>query len=1025
MKRYLLILLLFVSVSGAAQAPNIIYGKDVVISTRDTSSSELTIKNSTRNINGFLKNIGGGKTTFKIPTQNEIASLPDSLLARYTKSQSDARYKHIGYSPSWEEISGTPSNFNTTYALSNDLKDSIQERLRIVNVKSYGALGNGVADDRAAIRAAATYAEQNGLTLYFPSGIYNTSGNFTSMSSRTNTNSFSILFGDNVKIKVVDTTNFESSSIRSLFFYVTNTRGHSFTITGGDVEIDGNNYINQAIVASSTVQNGSLKINCTSLKIKNLWSSSVSNSGTHAIYVAGNYDLVDIRNVIIDSISRASSLNTSSATQAILIASQLGKTIIDNVIVKNIGSTSLTQDCDGIVLRGVIGGSFDFVGGDFTIQNSYILNSRGRAIKAQSSNVKVYNTRIEQTDLQTFNSVNSIDFQVGNGIVDGCTFVYGAGTLGSSFSSIAFQERVRFIDLVSRATNNTVLSKSQYDQFAVVISSANTSASADITFYNNKILPYDTTITNILTRGFVEFTADHLLAMPPSSKWSFTIKNNIAYTGAYLLCHTGYFGGDLSNKLQFDISDNKNYGAGLQVFHPISGNRINNVRKYRIKNNIGWSNYLFDWTVNLNVGSTMPDNEFLVSVGNTTFINAPTGMPASGVATIQVGDSSSIGQSRRILIGDSSFHFFSLANNWVRQPTSLSSLLTRNDSLLGGYTTWSLTKKKIDSLGAAKQNLITNPVTGTGTPGRIALWGSSSSIQGNSNLTYDNASLRLILGSTFGSLPDGVGSSFDPNFNVTTPSGVAGISVLVNDGTNNRRAGLFVDQTNAVWGLSSSHSSGAIPFVLRVGGAERLRVTTAGNIGIGNLGANARLEVTATTGEVFRADAAGGAFRIVANQTGVNTQGIFSHTGTAAVSSSITASSLIRSGGTSTQALIADGSVQTLTSGTYVPTATNINNTSSITADSAQFTRVGNVVTVSGRIRFTNALTDNSQIALTLPVSSSFTNVRQAAGTANDWVAEKVGIIRARESNTTVMLEIKGLNSSAYDIYYTYAYRIL
>jgi hypothetical protein len=57
------------------------------------------------------------------------------------------------------------------------------------------------------------------------------------------------------------------------------------------------------------------------------------------------------------------------------------------------------------------------------------------------------------------------------------------------------------------------------------------------------------------------------------------------------------------------------------------------------------------------------------------------------------------------------------------------------------------------------------------------------------------------------------------------------------------------------------------------GGAERLRITSGGNVGVNCTATNAKLEVVATTGEVFRADAASGAYRIVATQTGVNMNG--------------------------------------------------------------------------------------------------------------------------------------------------------
>uniref|UniRef100_UPI003F6A023F hypothetical protein n=1 Tax=Sediminibacterium sp. TaxID=1917865 RepID=UPI003F6A023F len=130
MRKYFLILLLFISAAGLSQtAPNIIYGKDVIIQTRDTSSAELTIKNSTRNVLGYFKNIGGGKGQYTLIPQVDITALPDSLLARYTKTQADARFKSISYIPDWVDITGKPANFSTTYALSNDIQDSLLNKV--------------------------------------------------------------------------------------------------------------------------------------------------------------------------------------------------------------------------------------------------------------------------------------------------------------------------------------------------------------------------------------------------------------------------------------------------------------------------------------------------------------------------------------------------------------------------------------------------------------------------------------------------------------------------------------------------------------------------------------------------------------------------------------------------------------------------------------------------------------------------------------------------------------------------------
>jgi hypothetical protein len=79
---------------------------------------------------------------------------------------------------------------------------------------------------------------------------------------------------------------------------------------------------------------------------------------------------------------------------------------------------------------------------------------------------------------------------------------------------------------------------------------------------------------------------------------------------------------------------------------------------------------------------------------------------------------------------------------------------------------------------------------------------------------------------------------------------------------------------------------------------ERLRITSGGNVGINCTGTNAKLEVVATTGEVFRADAASGAYRIVATQTGVNMQGKLNFASLPTSASGLVAGDVWNDGGT-------------------------------------------------------------------------------------------------------------------------------
>ena len=79
---------------------------------------------------------------------------------------------------------------------------------------------------------------------------------------------------------------------------------------------------------------------------------------------------------------------------------------------------------------------------------------------------------------------------------------------------------------------------------------------------------------------------------------------------------------------------------------------------------------------------------------------------------------------------------------------------------------------------------------------------------------------------------------------------------------------LFVDAANNRVGIRQA----APTHTFQIGTTD-LVFTSSGNLGINNAATNAKLEVAASSGEVFRADAAAGAARIVADQTKVTVGG--------------------------------------------------------------------------------------------------------------------------------------------------------
>jgi len=116
---------------------------------------------------------------------------------------------------------------------------------------------------------------------------------------------------------------------------------------------------------------------------------------------------------------------------------------------------------------------------------------------------------------------------------------------------------------------------------------------------------------------------------------------------------------------------------------------------------------------------------------------------------------------------------------------------------------------------------------------------------GNAN---PQSALQVGAGAGSSSFPDGAGGTYRPQIMNSQTSGVAGMGVNVNDGTNNRRASLFVNQTDGVWGLGQSYTTGSIPFVITDASAERLRIDTHGNVGIATASPSLTLEVNGTAG---------------------------------------------------------------------------------------------------------------------------------------------------------------------------------
>ena len=118
---------------------------------------------------------------------------------------------------------------------------------------------------------------------------------------------------------------------------------------------------------------------------------------------------------------------------------------------------------------------------------------------------------------------------------------------------------------------------------------------------------------------------------------------------------------------------------------------------------------------------------------------------------------------------------------------------------------------------------------------------------------------------------------------------------------------------------------------------------------------------------------------------------------------------------------------QYIASGTYTPTANSFTNVTAATPSTFQWIRVGNVVTVSGvlQIQTTAGANTFTNLNLSLPIASNFTNITNCAGTgarASGGTIEEPIIVVGDTTNDAVALSFYATTSSnqTASVHFTY-----
>lgn len=116
-------------------------------------------------------------------------------------------------------------------------------------------------------------------------------------------------------------------------------------------------------------------------------------------------------------------------------------------------------------------------------------------------------------------------------------------------------------------------------------------------------------------------------------------------------------------------------------------------------------------------------------------------------------------------------------------------------------------------------------------------------------------------------------------------------------------------------------------------------------------------------------------------------------------------------------------------SGTYTPTLTNVTNIAASTAYTCSYMRVGNVVTVSGRLNIDpTSATTASELGISLPIASAFTSITECGGTGaiySTTTEVSSGGISADAANDRAAFRFVSGGTAARDYSFTFTYKVI
>lgn len=492
------------------------------------------------------------------------------------------------------------------------------------NVKDYGAIGDGLTDDRTAINLAfqACFDAGSG-TVFFPAQTYYISDSIGNDDYAGNTQTINItVLGETGTVINCNPSVYGNHAIYLRF-------QDAKQIIVKNLKINCNTKVAAGISATTATFADRIIIdNCTVENVHAVDNASVTTSVLPIFVQSDGWGYVcSVTNCIVNNVTRD---KTGLACQAIAIRG-FASTMVSNNTVNNVRHSGISGDkvdADGIVVFSHQDGSLNYEKSATTVVNNHIRNCEGRFIKLQTNGTALVqgNDMSLSGSLELIANFRGVDSQVGDATIDSNTVRIGTGWSGGSSASLFVPQPPTLANqdysneaFFQRVTKNNVEVQQAMPYFTIPsMPAAGVTANHFVEIADNFVnFPISPAAANN-TVAFSHFAYLSSGPTPADTNGTVTWKINGNHVSTYDFITMSYALGDYTDKWFMYVYDNykANFNGDARIV--FNGSPYTNSCMIR-DNKMGSGFGRIDWPLDLS--KIYDGSDFYV--GSQTLTNAP------------------------------------------------------------------------------------------------------------------------------------------------------------------------------------------------------------------------------------------------------------------------------------------------------------------------------------------------------------------------------------------------------------------